>query len=531
MEQQHSEQWQTLYDDTYAHDETAVDEPLFNIAGWNSSYTGEPIPPEEMREWQESSLARILKLQPRRVLEIGCGTGLLLLQIAPHCEVYTGTDFSTVALDYVRRQLANSGLEESRVKLLQRMAHQFEGIEDASFDAVVLNSVVQYFPDLDYFLRVLEGALKAVKPGGFVYLGDLRNYRLLEAFHTSVQMYQASPSTDSATLRQRVRRNIETEEELLLDPALFAALRERYPQIGGVEVQLQRGRAHNELTRFRYQVVLHVGERHVVECPTIDWQAEKLNLDTLRQLLTGKQTRDARCAACTERTCLGRRARWREEDAIDPEDVWSLSETLPYEVDVRWSDEGAGEIFRHRVSSTDDTESQINLRNLWISTPKALALYANNPLHGSLARSLISRLRGHLEEKLPDYMIPASFVLLDALPLTPNGKVDRRALPAPDEARPEQAGDFVAPSTPIEELLSRLWAEVLRVESVGMRDDFFALGGHSLLATRLVSRVRESFGVELPVRSLFEAPTVRDLAGHVEAALRNRTWRAGSACR
>src|SRR6185295_15730785 len=212
---------------------------------------------------------------------IGCGTGLLLLQIAPHCEAYTGTDFSPVALDYVRRQLAN--LELSRVQLLQRMAHEFEGIEEHSFDAVLLNSVVQYFPDLDYFLRVLEGALKAVKPGGFVYLGDLRNYRLLEAFHTSVLTYQG---TDSETLRQRVRRNIETEEELLLDPALFFALRERFPQIGGVEVQLQRGRVHNELTRFRYQVVLHVGEPvEVVECPAIDWQEEKLNLDELRRLL------------------------------------------------------------------------------------------------------------------------------------------------------------------------------------------------------------------------------------------------------
>src|SRR5262249_36498250 len=136
---------------------------------------------------------------------------------------------------------------------------------------------------------------------------------------------------------------------------------------------------------------------------------------------------------------------------------------------------------------------------------------------------LISRLRLHLEEKLPDYMIPAAFVLLDALPLTPNDKVDRRALPAPDEARPEPAGEFVAPSPPIEELLSRLWAEVLKVESVGMHEDFFMLGGHSLLATRLVSRVRENFGVELPVRSLFETPTVRDIAAHVEAALRNRT--------
>src|SRR5690349_24367056 len=120
-------------------------------------------------------------------------------------------------------------------------------------------------------------------------------------------------------------------------------------------------------------------------------------------------------------------------------------------------------------------------------------------------------------------MIPTSLVLLDALPLTPEDKVDRRALPAPDEARPDQAGDFVAPNTPIEELLSRLWAEVLKVDSVGVHDDFFTLGGHSLLATRLVSRVRESFGVELPVRSLFETPTVRDLAGYIEAALREGT--------
>ncbi len=517
FEQQHLDQWQTLYEDTYAHDDTAPPDPLFNITGWTSSYTGEPIPPEEMREWRQSSVAQILKLQPRRVLEIGCGTGLLLLQIAPHCEVYTATDFSTVALDYVRRQLPKLGLEQSRVKLLQRMAHQFEGIEDDSFDAVVLNSVVQYFPDLDYFLRVLEGALKAVKPGGFIYLGDLRNYRLLEAFHTSVQVYQ---STDSATLEQRVRRNIEMEEELLLDPALFAALRERYPKIGGVEVQLQRGRAHNELTRFRYQVVLHVGEQQQVECPTIDWQTEKLNFDALRQLLVETKPEMLGVLRVPNARLV------EQDDAIDPEDVWALSETLPYEVEVRWSDEGAGEYFDIVLTTVGaalrgrPSSNTCVFQNTGGHGGPPLQFYANNPLRGSLARNLISRLRRRLEKKLPDYMIPASFVVLDALPLTPNGKVDRRALPAPDENRSQQ--DFVAPSTPVEELLSRLWAEVLGIENAGMRDDFFALGGHSLLATRLVSRVRESFGVELPVRTLFEAPTVRDLAGHVEAALRDR---------
>src|SRR6185369_16857987 len=159
----------------------------------------------------------------------------------------------------------------------------------------------------------------------------------------------------------------ETEEELLLDPALFTALKDRFPSIGGVEVQLQRGRAHNELTRFRYQVLLHVGEPPLVaECPSIDWQKEKLNLGALRHLLMENkhellavrrvpnarvwadvrlvelltQSRDTETAG---ELCEAARA--GQEDAIDPEDVWSLSETLPYEVDVRWSNAGAGEYF------------------------------------------------------------------------------------------------------------------------------------------------------------------------------------------
>ncbi|HVH13856.1 MAG TPA: condensation domain-containing protein, partial [Longimicrobium sp.] len=127
-------------------------------------------------------------------------------------------------------------------------------------------------------------------------------------------------------------------------------------------------------------------------------------------------------------------------------------------------------------------------------------------------------LRAYVKERLPEYMVPSAFVALDALPQTPNGKVDRKALPAPDGVADEDA--YVAPRTPTEEVLAGMFGDVLGTSGLGAGADFFALGGHSLLATRLASRVRDGFGVELPLRALFEAPSVAALAGRVDALLR-----------
>jgi acyl carrier protein len=128
-------------------------------------------------------------------------------------------------------------------------------------------------------------------------------------------------------------------------------------------------------------------------------------------------------------------------------------------------------------------------------------------------------LRSFLKQHLPEYMIPSTFVFLDSLPLTPNGKGDRRALPAPDGTRPELEQTFVSPRTPAEKTLAGIWAEVLRLERVGIHDNFFELGGHSLLATQVMSRVRTAFQVELPLRTLFEKPTVAELAEVIEEVI------------
>jgi amino acid adenylation domain-containing protein len=132
-------------------------------------------------------------------------------------------------------------------------------------------------------------------------------------------------------------------------------------------------------------------------------------------------------------------------------------------------------------------------------------------------------LRAFLKARLPEHMVPAAFVALDAIPLTPNGKVDRRALLALERTNQEPEHRFVAPRTPAEELVARVWSHVLGVERIGIHDNFFDLGGHSLLATQAISRLREAFAVEMPLRRLFEMPTVASLAESIEA-----TGRAGN---
>jgi acyl carrier protein len=134
---------------------------------------------------------------------------------------------------------------------------------------------------------------------------------------------------------------------------------------------------------------------------------------------------------------------------------------------------------------------------------------------------LIPELRKYLQQKLPDYMLPSAFIVLDELPLTSNGKVDRKALPEPDVSRNSESV-FSSDQTPLERKLATVWSDVLGVTNIGVDDNFFDLGGHSLLAVRLFARLREMLGLDLPLRMLFEAPTIVDLAQRIE----NIIWAA-----
>ena len=277
-------QWHEVWDEIYC--ETAVPaDPMLNLAGWDSSYTGLPIPAEEMREWIDGSVERVRALAPSKVLDVGCGAGLLLLRLARDCRRYVGTDFSASALRFVEAQTRS--LDLPGVALLQRDADDFAGLEQERFDLVILNSVIQYFPGVDYLLKVLEGALGVLAPGGSIYLGAVRSLPLLEAFHASVELHGAPLSLLIGQLRQRIRRRVGEEEELTIDPELFASLQRRLPRIGRVRIEPKRGQFQNELTRFRYEVLLHA------DCPPespetsqwLDWRREQLSMPAVRQMV------------------------------------------------------------------------------------------------------------------------------------------------------------------------------------------------------------------------------------------------------
>jgi amino acid adenylation domain-containing protein len=543
------DQWQDVWDETYRQENSPAD-LRFNTIGWNSSYDGKPIPESEMREWANGVVERILALNPRNVLEIGCGTGLVLFQVAPHCAHYCGTDVSSNALRYLEQQFGPG--EFDNVILAQRTADNLAGLGPEKFDVIVLNSVVQYFPDIDYLVRVVKNVLEVTTPEASIFLGDIRSLPLLRLLHTDTQLCNAPAGQTIKDVQAAIDKQLALEKELVIDAAFFRTLRQVLPEIGRVEIQLKRGRYENELTKFRYDVVLHLG--HNQASPNyvstsgsrhLQWATDVTTVNELRHLLNSSEPEllsikgvpNARLAAPLRRMELltGSPAnmtigefRKLEADArrngVEPEDLWALENQLPYKVEISWSEAGAMDSFdvllkRRGVHIEEGPGAATSRREPnW-------RIFANSPSQAEPARDLLPLMRGFLAERLPEHMIPWSVTELEEVPLTVNGKIDRLAISRLEVSnRRIAARTFEAPGTPTETILAEIWAEVLRLERVGIHDNFFEIGGHSLLATQVISRARERLGVDLPLRSVFESPTVSGLAQSLEQ--RRRTYPA-----
>jgi amino acid adenylation domain-containing protein len=509
------EDWRTLYEEVYR-DARETENADWDLSGWQSSLTRAAIPAEEMRDWAAGTARRLAAFAPQSVLEIGCGTGLILQELAPRAARYRATDLAATARDSLaRRQAKDPRL--GHVELTVQPAHDFSSIPERQADLVVLNSVVQYFSGADYLETVLKGAAAATAEGGRVFLGDVRSLPLLDLFHAEEALALLPEDAPLGLWQAKAQEALAEEDELVLDPRFFAALAERLPRVSHVQVMPRAGGGESEMARYRYDVVLHVGPAPELRTPR--WSdTPPRDAGEMRRaaagtawagVANGRVSRAAHlrgwlktpppgCATVGE---LRRTLAELPDSGLDPDVAAAFGETSWLSADP----EGAFE-----VVAGGDTPARLPTPE--IGPDERLA---NEPLRAHARRRLAETLRRDLAERLPETFMPRHFVVVESLPRTPAGKLDRRALTR--GAAETRRSRYAAPRTATEETLAAIWAEVLGLPRVGATEDFFALGGHSLTTTQVVSRIQTRLQVEVPISALFERPSVRAMADYLDA--------------
>jgi amino acid adenylation domain-containing protein len=520
--------WRDVYDSRYAQDAQQKSEA--DAAVWTNSYTGEPYSTQALQEWADATVRRIASLQAQRVLEVGCGSGLLMFPLAPGAARYVGTDISGQALQLLRERAAAL----PQIELRELPAHGIGEFAGQAFDLVIVNSVVQYFPGANYLLDVLDQAYALLAPGGHLFIGDVRNLALLPAFRASLAIQGRAETPTCAELAREVQRQCDDEGELCLAPEFFAALAHRFAA-HSVQVLSRRGEAATEMNAFRFDAVLRKPSAELPALPPIakeiPWRATEWALPHLEAILDGapnvpfllRGLPDARVAtsvsllkAAHEGTAgallepRGDCVHW-----VHPEAVIATAERLQWSATVR-ATRADGTFDVLMVPSALAAAGRVFAEAPLDTAPQ---LFAGRPLSAQVRRRIEEQLRDHAQSRLPDYMVPAFFVSLAHLPLNSSGKLDRRALPKPELMA---IGDACEPCDEFEARVAAVMAQVLGLHRAPGRDaSFFALGGHSLAAVRLGAQLRDSFGADVPLKAVFENPTVAGLAACLRSAAKS----------
>ena len=524
-----SEHWRMLWTREYEIAAEHTGEPTFNTAGLRSSYDGRSFDTEVLREQIQHTCERIRSFNPKRILDLGCGGGLVLFSLAGQCEHYVAVDFSPKAIDGLRHETNRLGL--TNVQLLEQSIRDSANVDEGAFDTVLLNNVIQYLPDIDYLEDVLDNALRALRPGGVVFVGDVRELSSLQAFQASVIQATNHADSDAGKLRAALHRLECRESELVFDPRWFEQFAATRHAVTGVDVAYKVGRFRSEVVDYRYDVVIRKGgKRQVLEpaltcdCATPDASPERLwqqlssrrfssvlvtNLINLRRISAFKFLEsigaDLVAAVNLDRGANG-----------DPTQMVDKARTLGYRAIVLPDPAGSPAHFAMLLVSEDTSGS------LWSHRPRFddrvfPASLSNALRHGVVTassdhQSTVSQLRVKAGRELPPPMCPSHYVVLRDLPRTPAYKIDRDSLPTPSSTRPDLVGDLAPPRDSLELQLSSLFARALHLDCVGATDNFFQLGGNSLATVELLVSIEETLHAVIEMHSFMTRPTVEGVA-------------------
>ena len=517
------EDWVSLYDNIYSKIE---DKKTNEFIGWNSSFTGLPIGKIEMSEWLKSTIDLIKQFNPYTILEIGSGTGLILFEMTKHFNKYYGLDNSKESINYLNKIIDSEKALYNNIELCRKGADEIRDLNVNDVDTVIINSVAQYFPNLQYLEQVLVDSIEKIENKGSIILGDLRNYQLMEDFFRSTELYKIEEEQTIDILKQRIKTEIKNEKELIVHPQYFVSLQKRFQRISHVDIRFKQGEYQTEMNKYRYNVVLHIDNDSVKEIDKkLDWNTETGIQEKIQKLLHEENV-DVLSLENVPNYFLEEDevlSRLIEEDEISLKEIKEQIKNEPingfksllnicddsYRKELVWNEKRylCNILF---INNKIDGKTVVNQSEQY--TNHNVHEYSNDTIKRDLVIESINEVRKHLEDKLPEFMIPSHFVEIENVPLTPNGKIDDKLLPDPLTERIQTENIYVAPRNEIEKKLVDIWQDLLGVGKVGMFDNFFELGGHSLIATQLISKIREEFNIELPLKIIFQKPILLDFA-------------------
>ncbi|RMZ58791.1 amino acid adenylation domain-containing protein [Chryseobacterium nematophagum] len=521
LKQKQIDEWEKIYDDIYQ--EAHTTEESEELVGWNSSFDGKPIEPSHMREWLDMTLKRIKSLKPKKVLEIGVGTGMLIKNLCKDTELYWGTDLSEQSITKLNSVFEEDPSLSDRIKLFHQSADSIDELPKQTFDTIIINSVCQYFPDINYFIEVINKAMDLLSPSGKIFIGDIRDFKLQRHFYTEVHLHNTKIETE-LDLMMAVERDMMMEPELLISPDLFAVWSENRSDVATFETKIKEGNCINEMSQYRYDAILFKksgNDEKLCEYKNIlDWN----NCDI--QYLNSLLKEDNVPSLCikgipNERIAPIIRAYDKvsnnEElgvvknaynqlinNEVKLEEFQVLAEENNYELSIIHSQSGnygvVDIIFMHKSFENRSYGHLYQDHNLSYDIESC----ANYPPMSRNINQLLIQVKTHLQKKLPEYMLPSTIIPINRMPLTSRGKINKEALLALNSYK--SSGGRKA-STHIESIVCQLFGETLGLSEVLLDDNFFEMGGNSLTVITLMNRFRDVLNLEVSIKIFFENPT------------------------
>lgn len=533
LSQSRVDTWKEINETKYAQVDQSTDIE-FDINIWRNSFNGELISKEHMREWVNDIVAEVLKESPENVMEIGIGSGLIFYNLITHIKKYTGTDISHSSIDRIVQSIQQSERKYGEAHFKVCPAHEIAIDKDEKIDTILLNSVIQYFPGEDYMTDVIGKCIRQLQGNGRIVIGDVRDNRLLSLFKGRILLDKLQHSLNLQQFSWAVNQELMKEEELCFSPEYFYALKITYPEIAGVEIKWKQVSYTNELSAFRYTVVLHLGHKKRTLSP--EWKTLKeaggkkrvINrLEDSVQVIALKHLPNPRLK--NERVLnqvlsdksvnsigeILKLMQIENDETNDTNDIIEYARSKNYQFTLYIDkDPLKMNLFLQLNPSNEIIERPAGEDQLTAEIP-----FTNTPLFSDIALVLHKELRETLHKKLPVYMIPVDFIPLLEFPLTNNLKIDRKFLAQQHDKSSRNSHNYQAPETEIQIMLSSIWQGLLGLEKVGTSDNFFELGGHSLMAMRVISAIRDQLDIELAIKDIFQFTTISELSKYVELQL------------